>query len=452
MRIRICLLTILTALPAGAGWAQTDPAAAVTVPDAAPRAVLEDSLGPAADEPILATQLAELTELEARDAGLDRLAEAHQVTRSAKGSATRSRGDPAPRSIPVRMVTDTRTSAAAVARFLETRGVTSDTLGAGGSGTRGILRADVPVHLLARLSEKPGVLGVSEEVPPRADNTGTQAQSSVTPALPHVSPATEDTADAAKVLRTGVVLEAGEIDSSTVAVGALVVAIHGQGERHPVSGEWGHLVTVKGYVQAVDAGTLTLSRTRDGRPERIALEHIQTLVLVEAPSQDEPADFLAAKEMHRPLLSYRGYRLLAKVAAGAGSGIVFAGMAIGVLDLTWENRTAHDGIGVLLYSVAIGCSVGFPLGVTSVDGYDSLPGTLLAGVIPAAAGVGMIAIDQEIDQERLGTALLLIYVAPVFGSLMVSEIWRNPPDYRGASIGLAPTFNGGFSAVATLRF
>ena len=436
MRIRICLLTILTALPAG--WAQTDPPAAVTVPDAAPRAVLEDSLGLAAGEPILA---AELAELEARDARLDRLAEAHEATRSAKGSATRSRGDPAPRSIPVRMVTDTRTSAAAVARFLETRGVTSDTLGAGGSGTRRILRADVPVPLLARLSEQP-----------RADNTGTQAQSSVTPALPHASPATEDTTEAAEVLRTGVVLEAGEIDSSTVAVGALVVAIHGQGERHPVSGEWGHLVTVKGYVQAVDAGTLTLSRTRDGRPERIALEHIQTLVLVEAPSQDEPADFLAAKEMHRPLLSHRAYRLPAKVAAGAGWGIVFTGMAIGVQASTWENRTAHDGIGVFLYSVAIGCSVGFPLGVTSVDGYDSLPGTLLAGVIPAAAGVGMIAIDQEIDQERLGTALLLIYVAPVLSSLIVSEIWRNPPEDRAASIGLAPTFNGGFSAVATLRF
>ena len=247
-----------------------------------------------------------------------------------------------------------------------------------------------------------------------------------------------DTTEAAEVLRTGVVLEAGEIDSSTVAVGALVVAIHGQGERHPVCGEWGHLVTVKGYVQAVDAGTLTLSRTRDGRPERIALEHIQTLVLVEAPSQDEPADFLAAKEMHRPLLSHRAYRLPAKVAAGTGWGIVFTGMAIGVQASTWENRTAHDGIGVFLYSVAIGCSVGFPLGVTSVDGYDSLPGTLLAGVIPAAAGVGMIAIDQEIDQERLGTALLLIYVAPVFGSLMVSEIWRNPPDYRGRFHWLGP--------------
>ena len=120
------------------------------------------------------------------DSMLDRLAEAHQAARSAKGSTTRSRGDPVPsRPIPVRIVTDTRTSAAAVARFLEAGGVTSDTLGAGGSGTLGVLWADVPASLLARLSEQPGVLGVSEEVPSMADNTGTQAQSSVTSALPH---------------------------------------------------------------------------------------------------------------------------------------------------------------------------------------------------------------------------------------------------------------------------
>ena len=68
MRIRICLLTILTALPAA--WAQTDAPAEVTVPDAALRAVLEDSLGLSSGDPIPAASLAELTTLEARDAGI----------------------------------------------------------------------------------------------------------------------------------------------------------------------------------------------------------------------------------------------------------------------------------------------------------------------------------------------------------------------------------------------
>ncbi len=57
-----------TGLPAG--WAQDDPADEVTVPDAALRAVLEDSLGLSAGAPITEAVLAELTVLEAPDAGI----------------------------------------------------------------------------------------------------------------------------------------------------------------------------------------------------------------------------------------------------------------------------------------------------------------------------------------------------------------------------------------------
>ena len=175
-------------------------------------------------------------------------------------------------------------------------------------------------------------------------------------------------------------------------------------------------------------------------------------------AQTEPVDSLAAKEIPPSwwdLENNNGLRWLAKVAAGTGSSIVFAGMAIVVLTSTWEIPERDDpawhnhGVGVFLYSAAIGSSVGFPFGVSAVDPHDSLPVTLLAGVIPAAAGIGVITIDQE----RLGTALLFIYVAPVIGSLIVSELWRNPPEDRGGSFGfgLAPTFNGGLSAVTTLR-
>ena len=314
-RFRILLLvfaSILLGVPAA--WAQDDSPSEVTVPDASLRAVLEDSLGLSAGDPIMATELAGLTHLEARDAGildltgledatgltrlhlgpeaggfpwdnsndisdlsplsgltrltrlnlsgnsvadvrplsrltglsslnlqgnlisdvsplasltgltdlylafnalteapslsgltgltvhglprpkrhpkldstLDRLAEAHETARTAKGPTVRSPGDPVPsRSILVRIVTDTRRSAVAVTRFLETRGVTSDTLDVGGRSSSAVLWADVPVSLLARLSEQPGVLRVSEEVPSMPDNIGTQAPSSATPALPH---------------------------------------------------------------------------------------------------------------------------------------------------------------------------------------------------------------------------------------------------------------------------
>ena len=67
--IRSCLALGLISMCSGlpAAWAQDDSPSEVTVPDAALRAVVEDSLGLAAGEPILAT---ELTELEARDAGI----------------------------------------------------------------------------------------------------------------------------------------------------------------------------------------------------------------------------------------------------------------------------------------------------------------------------------------------------------------------------------------------
>ena len=96
-------------------------------------------------------------------------------------------------------------------------------------------------------------------------------------------PYAESASDAADTLQAGVILEAGEIDSNTVAAGAFAVVIHGQGERHPVSGEWERLETARGYIQAVDAETLTLARGQRGGLERIALERIQTLVLAESP-------------------------------------------------------------------------------------------------------------------------------------------------------------------------
>ena len=87
--------------------------------------------------------------------------------------------------------------------------------------------------------------------------------------------------------RTGVVLEAGRIDSSTVEVGALAVVVYGQGERHPTSGAWAKLDTVRGYIKAVRRRSLTLSLERYGWPESIALERIQSLVLVGSSSLGE---------------------------------------------------------------------------------------------------------------------------------------------------------------------
>ena len=87
-------------------------------------------------------------------------------------------------------------------------------------------------------------------------------------------------------VRAEVVLEASEIDISTVEVGALAVVIHMQDKPHPILREWEQLVTTRGYVQSVDAEVLTLVLERNGRPQRIAVDRIQRLTLMGAPSSE----------------------------------------------------------------------------------------------------------------------------------------------------------------------
>ena len=94
----------------------------------------------------------------------------------------------------------------------------------------------------------------------------------------------------AEGLRAGVVLEVGEIDSSTVEVGALAMVVYGQGERHPTSEAWAKLDTARGYIKAVDQRRLIVGLEPDGWSKWIALERIQKLILVGSPSWRRSAD------------------------------------------------------------------------------------------------------------------------------------------------------------------
>ena len=161
-------------------------------------------------------------------------------------------------------------------------------------------------------------------------------------------------------------------------------------------------------------------------------------------------DSLTMKGMH---IENAGLRLLAKVAAGTGSGLVVTAITVGVLGDIYERSGDSDGnthrtLGFFLFGASIGCSVGFPFGVSLVDSYDSLPVTLLAGVIPGVIGYSTLSLSQE----NFGIASLFMYVAPIIGSLYASEKWRQPPQARRVSVALSPTPNGGLSAVAQLRF
>ena len=145
-------------------------------------------------------------------------------------------------------------------------------------------------------------------------------------------------------------------------------------------------------------------------------------------------------------------RIPKKVAVGTASGIVFTLLSFGVLgDALSDGSYSDSGLEALViffYSSNIGFSVGFPLGVSSVDPYDSFPKTLLAGVIPGAV---------EILSWRMGNSVKGFWFRPasivsVISSLTVSELSRKPPQARRVSVGLVPNLKGGLSAVATLRF
>ena len=171
----------------------------------------------------------------------------------------------------------------------------------------------------------------------------------------------------------------------------------------------------------------------------------------------ESVSSLTVNERHRPFLLFdiedRGLRLLAKVAAGTVSGLALTALSIpfqdGIVEPSGDPDTdAWRGLEFFLIGAAIGCSVGFPLGVSLVDPYDSLPKTLLAGVIPGAVGFSVLLLNQE----AAGIASLSMYVVPVISSPIVSELSRQPPQARRVSFALSPTLNGGLSAVAQLRF
>ena len=164
----------------------------------------------------------------------------------------------------------------------------------------------------------------------------------------------------------------------------------------------------------------------------------------------EPPPEARARKMHRPFnIENRGLRLLAKVAAGTGLGIVVTAMTLDIQAAIHEPSGNIDLLNSLVTGTAIGWSVGFPLGVSLIDPYDSLPKTLLAGVIPGAVGFSYLLLNQ--DNAGI-EAFFILYVAPSIGSLIVSEKSRKPPQARRVSFALSPTLNGGLSAVAQLRF
>ena len=299
-----------------------------------------------------------------------------------------------------------------------------------------------------------------------------------------------EASDGPESVRVEQVLTAGQIDSRTVDVGAFVVVIYGQGERHPVSGAWAKLDTARGSIKAVDSRRLIVGLAPDGWSKRIALERIQTLSLLGAPlsavdrdrthtrtpnlvppAQAEPevarSDSLSEKTEAMVKRYYTkaenrdapriGKKVAAGVLGGIGGGLVGAAIARNM-----ERRSRSEpepstdpssgyALGSLIATIegfCIGSMFGAVIGVSLVDRQDNLRITLghsLAGsVVGLLGGIGLTAASK-------GTLWPSLFVGPVAMATAWSERSCKPPESRRVSVGLMSEPYG-LSAIATLRF
>ena len=249
-----------------------------------------------------------------------------------------------------------------------------------------------------------------------------------------------------KAESSGVVLEAGEIDSGKVRVGAFAEVVYGKGVRDPVSGEWEKLETASGYIKAVDAEHLTLGRGL--WKERIAFARIQRLIL--AASGREMERLKRATGVESPLWSTDGGRLAAKLGAGAGAGVAAGFAAAGLVfvlagaELPEEEGPGLALVGGMALSGWIAYMIGVPVGVSRVDPHDRFMASLAGSVIGGGVGYHMTR-----QQDDIGPSVL---IWPLVGAVTMSEIFRDPPEARRVSVGLVPDPKGSVSAFATLRF
>ena len=277
----------------------------------------------------------------------------------------------------------------------------------------------------------------------------------------------------AEGLRAGVVLEADEIDSGTMEVGALVVVVYGLGERHPVSGAWAKLDTAKGYIKAVDPRRLIVGLEPDGWSKWIALERIQTLRLIGPPSlgavnrdstQVDSGRATSGLQAIPDTLSVKtwreddretGNRIAKKLGAGALWGSAF-GLVSGSL-MAGSVSAGGDGLGqpvVFYFFGLLGYTVGAAIGVSQVDPHDHFVASLMGSLLGSVSGIGLASMTGS------HSALLVCPIASVALAVRLSEGSRNrlakrtlkPPEVSRFSIGLEPSPKGHLSAVAKLHF
>ncbi len=326
--------------------------------------------------------------------------------------------------------------------------------------------------------------------------------------LPGVLPTNADPEDPASRPAEGprppVLLEAGAIDGSTVEVGAMAVVVYGLGYRDPVSGKWLRLAEARGVVQAVDGHRLLLAIEGQQRSQRIDLDRIQKLVLVEGAPPGRAVDFdktitgelpsFTRQEDRKARGGIRGLvntlimgdlpdpvdppaettrpdtacssggselqvesplerndRISRKLATSTLLSLGIVGGGFKFLERSCGADSGDpDDLGPVscvleaypLLAVS-GILVAVPLGVTMWDPYDN-PGAVWLGSLTGLLGGVAFSIGLK--------ALFPVVLGPPIMATMMSEWSRGPRGPHRFSMGLVPNRRGSLSAVATLRF
>ena len=243
-------------------------------------------------------------------------------------------------------------------------------------------------------------------------------------------------------LRTRVVLQVGEIDSSTVEVGALAVVVYGTGERHSVSGEWAKLDTVKGYIKAVNQRRLIVGLEPDGWSKWISSDRIQRLSLMGLPStladgEGEEATFLKKGNWRS--------RFPRKYAVGSLSGGAFAiiGFVAGLADNHCTDFKENELICIgnsPLWGMSIGYVVGTAFGVSITDPHDKFMYTLAGSLLGFGAGF--------VGEKKVPLSIIL----PLPMAIFASEWMRSSSGKSRISVSLISNARRPLSTVAILRF
>ena len=142
-----------------------------------------------------------------------------------------------------------------------------------------------------------------------------------------------------------------------------------------------------------------------------------------------------------------GARVARKLGAGAGLGSLLGLTAGGILLSTGGD--GGEGFGapvVFALGWAFGSIPGTAYGVSHLDPYDRFPMSLFGSLLGFVAGV------WASDFSGSGWSdVLPLFVCPVVGATITSELSRRPPKSGGLSIGLVPR-PGALSMVATLHY